>query len=210
MKKFFIIAGGVVIVIILVIVTGLYFFMQGPDISLYEHLKHPQITEKPDQNMLVVKAQGDPNYVAPGAFGLLFEIYYKMEETEKSFTMPVPRARWPISLETPKDQWIGLYALAIPKTITQLPEYDQTNGLSASLEVWHYGMVAEILHIGPYDKEESTVNLLKEYIARHGFIVNGDHEEEYLKSTGMFGTGDPEEYATIIRYPVVKAEIDSM
>ena len=155
--------------------------------------------------MLVVKAQGDPNVVGSSAFGLLFEVYYKTAGVEKSFTMPAPCARWPVDFETPKDQWVGLYGLPVPEKVTQLPEYEHKNGLSVSLETWKYGTVAEILHIGPYDQEKPTVQKLKDFITQQGYAINGIHEEEYLKGPGMFGKGNPEEYATIIRYPVVKA-----
>ncbi len=36
-------------------------------------------------------------------------------------------------------------------------------------------------------------------------MTTGEHEEEYLKGPGMFGTGGPEKYLTIIRYRLKKA-----
>ena len=78
--------------------------------------------------------------------------------------------------------------------------------MKASLETWEYGEVAEILHIGPYNKEEPTVNKLMNFIKEQGYEVAGLHEEEYLKGPTMAGPGDPEKYLTIIRYRVKKKE----
>jgi effector-binding domain-containing protein len=67
-------------------------------------------------------------------------------------------------------------------------------------------MVAEILHIGPYDREEPDIARLTGFIKDNGYSIIGDHEEEYLKGPGMFSKGNPEKYYTIIRYRVKKAQ----
>jgi hypothetical protein len=116
-----------VVVAIVVIAAGIalmwYFMTRGPDLAQYEYLKQPQISTMPNQKMVVVKAQGDPNVVGQKAFGLLFSIYYNIKDAPKSLTLPAPRARWPVALDTPKSEWLGLYALPVPETTTELPEY---------------------------------------------------------------------------------------
>ncbi|MDP2984459.1 MAG: GyrI-like domain-containing protein [Candidatus Latescibacter sp.] len=66
--------------------------------------------------------------------------------------------------------------------------------------------MAEILHIGPYDREEPAITRLTAFIKDKGYSIVGDHEEEYLKGPGMFSKGNPEKYYTIIRYRVEKAQ----
>ncbi|NUM64306.1 GyrI-like domain-containing protein [candidate division KSB1 bacterium] len=78
------------------------------------------------------------------------------------------------------------------------------------MTTWEYGEVAEILHMGPYDKEQPTVARLMEFIKTQGYEVAGEHEEEYLKGPTMFSRGDPEKYATIIRYRVRKTGQSNM
>ncbi len=195
-----------IIVIVLVAVVLLFFLMRGPDVSQFEDLKEPKISQKGDQKMVVVKANGDPNVVGEKTFGLLFKMYFKIKGTSKGPKQPAPRARWPKPLETPKEEWVGLYAMPVPENTAELPEIQPEPGLDVSLTTWEYGNVAEILHIGPYSAEEPTVNRLMEFIKKQGYEIAGVHEEEYIKGPGLFGKGNPEKYLTIIRYQVKKVD----
>jgi hypothetical protein len=195
----------ILIVLVVVAVVSIPLMAQGPDVSQFEQLKEPKISTLKNQRMLQVEAKGDPNIVGGKAFGLLFQLYYRLPETPKGPMQPAPRARWPLSLvDTPKSTWIGLYALPVPETITELPQHEAQEGLKASLTTWEYGTVAEILHIGPYDKEEPTIRRLLDFIKEQGYTIVGDHEEEYIKGPSMYGKEDPEKYVTIIRYRVKK------
>jgi hypothetical protein len=200
-------AAAAIVIAALAGITLLWYFMtRGPDLAKFEHLKQPQISTMPNQKMVVVEAKGDPSLVGAKAFGLLFSIYYKVKDAPKSLMLPAPRARWPISLDTPKSEWLGLYALPVPETTAELPQYEAQPGLMVSLVTWEYGEVAEILHIGPYDQEQPTTQRLMDFINAQGYEIAGAHEEEYLKGPTMFSKGDPEKYATIIRYRVKKPD----
>lgn len=199
---------GVVIALVLLAVGGItllwYFMSRGPDLTQLEPLKQPRLSSKLNQKMIVVEAKGDPNIVGGKAFGLLFSLYYKLKDVPKSFVMPAPRARWPLALDTPKANWLGLYALPVPETTMELPPHEAPVGMIVSLVTWEYGEIAEILHIGPYDQEQPTVKRLQDFITAQGYAAIGDHEEEYLKGPTMFSKGNPEKYVTIIRYRVKK------
>ncbi len=188
------------------IIVGItvYFFMQGPDLSRYEYLKEPQIALKPDQTMLVVTATGDPNQVGAKAFGALFSAYYKLENNQKTWPI-APRARWPKPLNTPKEEWVGLYALPV-SAAARIPDNFKLDDprLKVEIQNWHWGTAAEILHIGSYGAEVPTVKKLMDFVKKNGYRVTGVHEEEYLRGPGMFGPGDPNKYFTIIRYGVSK------
>lgn len=167
-----------------------------------ENLKEPRITNRRNEKMLVVEAKGDPNVIGSKAFGLVFQLYFTIKETPKGPGQSPPRARWPESLDAPKTEWTGYYALPIPETVTELPKHETPPGLKASVTTWEYGDVAEVLHVGPYDKEEPTFQRLKDFIKSQGYETIGGHEEEYIKGPTMSGKGDPEAYLTIIRYRV--------
>jgi hypothetical protein len=110
-------------------------------------------------------------------------------------------------VDAPKEQWIGRYAMPVPENAGPLP--DQTPdaaGLRAELTTWQYGEVAEILHVGPYEREESTIRRLTDFIRDSGYVIAGEHEEEYIRGPGLLTRGDPEKYLTIIRYRVKKAQ----
>ncbi|HEU4390995.1 MAG TPA: GyrI-like domain-containing protein [Blastocatellia bacterium] len=173
--------------------------------SQLDNLKEPRIVTRKDERMLVVEATGDPNVVGGKAFSHLFQLYYAMKETPKGPGQGVPRARWPESLDHPKSEWTGYYALPVPETVTELPIQEAPAGLRVLLTTWKYGEVAELLHAGPYDKEEPTFERLKSFIKSRGYETVGGHEEEYIKGPTMSGKGDPEAYLTIIRYRVQRA-----
>jgi hypothetical protein len=175
---------------------------QDPVLAQFEHLKEPRITERPAEQMLVVTAKGDPNIAGAGAFGLVFQLYFSIPETPKGPGFQFPRARWPESLDTPKTDWVGRYALPVPQTVTELPGHQAPKGLVASLEEWEYGEVAEILHVGPYAEEPPTLERLLEFVRASGYVTLGGHEEEYVRGPTMSGPGEPERYLTILRYRV--------
>lgn len=202
MRKKIIIGAAVVLVLAAVV---LYFFMpKGPDVAAYEFLKDPRIARMPEQKMLVVTAKGDPNAVGGKAFKLLLSTYFKIPGVPKTMTIS-PRARWVGDMNV-KSSWTGYYALPVPEATTQLPAIDAEPGYTVELATWAYGEVAEILHKGPYSEEGPTIEKLHQYIARQGYKVIGEHEEDYIKGPGMFIAGDPKGYYTIIRLRVAKAK----
>jgi hypothetical protein len=201
-KKSYSIFGGIAVVVFLIIVA-LYFISQGPDLSKYDFLKEPRLTRMANQKMLVVTAQGDPNVVGSKAFKLLFKTYYKIPGVPKSINQ-APRARWAGDPQV-KSSWTGFYAMPVPDGIASLPPLDLEPGYKVELTTWEYGDVAEILHIGPYSEETPTIEKLRQFIKRQGYEITGYHEEEYLRGPGMFLTGDPKKYYTMIRYQIRKA-----
>lgn len=181
-------------------------YAQNANFAQFDQLKVPRIATRPNQKMLVVETKGDPNVVGGQAFGLLFQLYYRLPQTPKGPPQTFPRARWPEDLTTPKAEWTGRYALPIPESVAKLPEHQAQAGLTASLATWEYGEVAEILHLGPYDREQPTMARLKEFVRSHGYVIVGGHEEEYILGPRQGEKGDPEKYMTLIRYRVRKAD----
>jgi hypothetical protein len=74
------------------------------------------------------------------------------------------------------------------------------------LVTWDYGEVAQILHVGRYDAEIDDTETLLGFIRSQGYEVTGLHEEEYLKGPGFLFAGNPDNYLTVIRYPVRKID----
>ncbi len=194
--------SGTIAVVVFLIIAAFFLFSQGPDLSKYEFLKEPRITKMPDQKVIEVTAQGDPNVVAGKAFELLFKTYYKTPSVSKSMKL-APRARWAGDVNV-KSSWTGYYAMPVPAGTASLPPIDPEPGYHVELTTWEYGDVAEILHVGPYAQETPTIQKLHQFLKQQGYEIVGYHEEEYLKGPGMFFKGDPEKYQTIIRYRVKK------
>ena len=106
------------------------------------------------------------------------------------------RARYPDAYLVPMEEWTHIIGLPIPEDTTSLPQ--KVPGIEVRSETWEYGTVAQILHLGPYDQEEPTINRLFRFIEDNGYEITGMHEEEYLTSP------DAKVIKTLIRYPVKK------
>lgn len=199
MRKTLVSSGVFVVFFIFVLLSDC-----ARDLSEYDVLMQPQINTIPEQKMIAIEVKGDPNEVAGVAFKALYKMYFRLKKDVKDLEMKVaPRARWPISFDTPKSEWEGIFGLPIPEAVNELPEIGEDLP-EVKIDYWEYGEVAEILHIGPYSEETTTIEKLHKFIADRGYEISGYHEEEYLKGPGMFGKGNPKKYKTIIRYPVEK------
>ena len=66
------------------------------------------------------------------------------------------------------------------------------------LERWVEGPSAQVLHVGPYDRETPTIALLHERIAAAGLRPRGLHHEIYLSDPNRTA---PERLRTIVRQP---------
>jgi hypothetical protein len=140
----------------------------------------PQILEMPSQKMAVVYTKGDPNKVTPqfmpALYGSVYKLKFELKKKGIEFEVDKLRARWPDAHLIPKDEWTGIYGLPIPEdTIAILQKIP---GIEVKIEQWHYGTVAQILHIGPYSEEQATVERLHKFIEESGYEIASVHEEE--------------------------------
>ncbi|MXZ75057.1 MAG: hypothetical protein F4207_01100 [Gemmatimonadetes bacterium] len=199
------------LVFVVAVVAGVsvmgYYLWKGPDLSSYGHLVEPAISTMPSQRMIVVEVRGDPDHVASEAYEMLYDLYYGVDGVDY-WPLPAPRARWPISPDLPREEWIGIYGIPVPDSVEELPEYVHIPGITVSISTWEYGEVVELLYIGPYEDETPSIERLRNFAAEKGYAFAGPHEEEYLKGPGMIFRGNPEEYVTILRY-VIKPMMES-
>jgi hypothetical protein len=159
----------------------------------------PALCEMPAQKMAVVRALGDPNetggQVLPALFGAVYTLKFKvLKPRGVEFTVGPPRARWPLPFDTPRERWVGLWAIPVPDDTDELPQ--TVPDVPVALETWRYGTVAHVLHLGPYADEAPTVERLRAFIAAQGLEIAGAHEEEYLSRP------QAKQMKTVIRYPV--------
>jgi hypothetical protein len=172
------------IVIIVMVAAGLIF--------KFDYLKEPKISTKPAQNMLIADVKGVPEEVSGPVISKLFKVVYKYKDKNLPLGL---RGRWQFD---DKDNIVaGQYGIPIKAGI----KVDQ-DGIRS--EIWEYGLVAEVLHIGSYSNEKPTVDRLRKFIIDNGYRIISDHEEEYIKGPGMLFKGNPDNYRTIIRYRIEK------
>lgn len=193
----------VLLVILVVAVVAWMGMPKGPSVEEVAHLKTPQILTMEAQQVLQVRARGDPNQVGKAAFGLLMKTYFKLKGVPRGGPqMKAPRARWQIEPGIAMEEWEGLYAIPVPESVTGLPMTEPQEGLTVELTTWEYGEVAQVLHVGPWDQETANIEALHGFIRSQGYQITGLHEEEYLKGPGFLFAGNPENYLTLIRYQV--------
>jgi hypothetical protein len=190
----------VIIGIILVVAALVVFFFEKPkvDLSQYESLKEPRITEMQNQKMIEIELKGNPSETAGKAMGELFSVFFMLKGHGNNMPISAPRARWSGDFNKPETM-IGKYAMQVSDSVTQLPDLKDSQ---VKLVTWKYGTVVEILHIGPYDQEWETVKKLMNYARDNGYQIAGEHEEEYLKGPDLLRLVKPKDYYTIIRYRV--------
>lgn len=158
----------------------------------------PEIVKMGSQRMAVVYTRGDPNKAGREAisalYGSVYTLKFHLKKQGKDFKVAPLRARWPDAHLVPKKQWLGIWGLPVPVGTSALPE--KVPGVEVKVETWKYGAVAQILHIGPFSTEPTTVQRLHKFIAESGYEIAGVHEEEYLtRPTAKV-------QKTIIRYPI--------
>ncbi len=161
----------------------------------------PRLAELPRLTMAVVRSIGDPDEVGPTVFprlyGSVYPLKFRLKKEGVAFAVAPVRARWGLGPEDaakPRAEWVADWAIPVPDGTTALPHKPGVE--PAAVEVWEYGTVAEILHVGPYSAEGPTIATLHAFIEEAGYRIAGRHEEEYLTRPG---SARPR---TVIRYPV--------
>jgi hypothetical protein len=162
--------------------------------------QQPKILDVSPQKMAVVYTTGDPTITGaqavPALYASVSALVPQLKEQGIDFQLQAVRARWPDMSSSPKAQWTGIWGLPIPDVVDSLSQ--NVPGTEVKIEVWDYGKVAQILHIGPYATEGTTIQRLMDFIAKSGYEVAGSHEEIYLTPPNV------EEQKTIILYPIKK------
>jgi len=147
-------------------------------------VQEPQLLEMPHQRMAVVRTEGAPDLVAGPAlkalYGAVYGLKFALKKRGIDLKVGAPRARWPNANRAPRDRWIAFWALPVPEDTQELPTKQPSPAVT--LETWHYGLVAQVLHLGPYAAEGPNVQRLHQFIADAGCEITGYHEEEYLSS----------------------------
>jgi len=149
----------------------------------------PEIVELPSRTMAVVHTTGDPNEVGERVFKALYGSAYTLKFDLKKqgieFKMEPPRARWfggENWNEVPREQWAAAWGLPVPEGTAEVPQ--KVPEPPVVVEVWEYGTVAQILHLGAYADEEPTIDRLHAFIEEQGYEIAGPHEEEYCSMPG--------------------------
>ncbi len=104
--------------------------------------------------------------------------------------------RWQAFLMVPAFVTPNLFDAARRLAHDKRPELAHDAAMLTTIEE---GRSIQALHVGPYDKEKSTIDALHAYAADHGLAVTGKHHEIYLSDPRRTA---PEKLKTVIRCAV--------
>ena len=111
---------------------------------------------------------------------------------------------------TRKDNWVYTVMILQPDFITQAlfqealhqlkkKKGDQPAFSRLRLETFTEGLSLQIMHVGPYDTEPTSVAVMDAFALEHGYVKIGKHHEIYM---GDPLRADPEKLKTILRHPI--------
>ena len=197
--------------------------------EFYMPPQKPTIVTVPPMNYIAVRGEGDPNDEDgeyKQAIGLLYGIAYTIKmskngsrQIECYFDYGVPPLEgfwWQDTLQgidyAHKEQfkWISLIRLPdfVTKTdfewaVKDAAHKKKTDFSKVEFLTYDEGLCVQCMHIGSYDDEPATVQLMHEYMEQQGYSLdiaeNRFHHEIYLSDARKVA---PEKLKTVIRHPI--------
>jgi hypothetical protein len=185
--------------------------------------KKPALVTIGKARYLTVRGRGAPGGDAFGAaIGALYGAAYTIKMTRKFAGLQdyavcklegqyfIEAGRTPA--EVPPDRWEWRLMIRTPGSVKDRDLRDAAATLKArgkgdGLENVHLESIAEgtcvqMLHVGPYDQEEKTLEAMRAFAEQKGYEFRGPHHEIYLSDPRRV---PPERLKTILREPLAKA-----
>ena len=191
----------------------------------------PEIVTVPKANYIAVRGMGDPNQEGgayQSAVSILYAVAYTLKMSYKTdyriegfFEYVVPPLEgfwWQEGVDGidygDKSTFHWISVIRLPQFVKKkdfdwaVEEAARKKKLDCSLAEFltiEEGLCVQIMHIGPFDNEPSTVALMDQYIAENGYANDMNetrlHHEIYLSDARKAA---PEKWKTIIRHPIRK------
>ena len=197
--------------------------------EFYMSKSMPEIVTVPKANYIAVRGMGDPNQEGgayQSAVSILYAVAYTLKMSYKTdyriegfFEYVVPPLEgfwWQEGIDgvdyRDKSTFHWISVIRLPEFVTKkdfdwaVEEAARKKKLDCSLAEFltiEEGLCVQIMHIGPFDHEPSTVALMDQYIAENGYAndmnENRLHHEIYLSDARKVA---PEKRKTVIRHPI--------
>lgn len=189
----------------------------------------PVIVDIPEMNFTAVRGKGDPNDESgeyQKALALLYGISFTIKMSKMGdhridgyfdYVVPPLEGLWQQKdadgidySRKDKFEWISM--IRLPDFVTKA-EFEwavreasakkKTDFSKAEFFTYSEGLCVQCMHIGSYDNEPATIDLMNEYAQENGYAVDiGDrrrHHEIYLSDPRKMA---PEKLRTVIRLPI--------
>jgi hypothetical protein len=192
-----------------------------------KHLYGPPVrqvveVEVPPMNFLMVDGRGDPNTAlayteaVEALYGVAYALKFMVKRGPLAVdykVMPLEGLWWVEDMShfsmADKDQWLWTSMIMQPdlvdlasfeEAVAQVQKRKDLPALGRMrFERYHEGLSAQVMHVGPYADEATTIERLHRYIAGRGYQRRGKHHEIYLSDPRRTV---PEQLKTVIRQPM--------
>lgn len=199
--------------------------------EFYMPKNKPGIVDVPAMNYIAVRGKGDPNDENgeyKQSIGLLYAIAFTIKmskmgshKIEGYFDYVVPPLEgfwWQEGVQgidyTHKENFCWISLIRLPDFVTKA-DFDwaiaeattkkKTNFSKVKFFTYTEGLCVQCMHLGSYDDEPSTIEILHKYAAENGYAINitdsRRHHEIYLSDARRV---PPERRKTVIRIPIRK------
>lgn len=199
--------------------------------EFYMPKKRPEIIDVPPMNYIAVRGKGDPNEengAYKQAIGVLYAVAYTLKMSYKTdrriegfFDYVVPPLEgfwWQDGVKgidyDKKDRFNWISVIRLPDFIKNddfewavktAAEKKKIDCSSAEFITVNEGLCAQIMHIGAFDSESESVELMDKYLEENGYENDISdkrlHHEIYLSDARKVV---PEKWKTVIRHPIRK------
>ncbi len=197
--------------------------------EFYMPKNKPSIINVPSMNYIAVRGQGDPN-TEDGEYkqsiGLLYGIAFTIKMSKKGdhqiegyFDYVVPPLEgfwWQDDVDdidyAHKDNFKWISVIRLPDfvskddyewAIAEATKKKKTDFSKVEFLTYNEGLCVQCMHIGSYDDEPATVELMHDFISEQGYVLDITdqrmHHEIYLSDARKV---TPEKLKTVIRHPI--------
>lgn len=201
--------------------------------EFYMPKKKSEIVMIPTMNYIAVRGEGNPNEkdgAYQQAISILYAVAYTIKMSYKGshkiegfFEYVVPPLEgfwWQEGIDGfdygRKDTFHWISVIRLPDFVTKedfdwaVEEATRKKKLDCSLAEFltiDEGLCVQIMHIGPFDEEPATVEVMNAYLKENGYETDITdkrlHHEIYLSDARRVA---PEKWKTVIRHPIRKIE----
>lgn len=191
----------------------------------------PSFVTVPPMNYLAVRGKGDPNAASDeykDAIGLLYGIAFTIKMSKKGsrqiegyfdYVVPPLEGFWwqkvsPESIIPIKRILNGFLSSGCPDfvrkadfdwAIQEATSKRKTDFSKVEFLTYDEGLCVQCMHIGPYDNEPATVELMHQFMSEQGYALDITdlryHHEIYLSDARKTA---PDKLKTVIRHPIKK------
>ncbi len=197
--------------------------------EFYMPPKKPSIVTVPKMNYIAVRGQGDPNPEESEykqAIGLLYGIAFTIKMSKMGshkidgyfdYVVPPLEGFWwqegVIGVDySRKDDFNWISVIRLPDFVTredfewaveEATKKKKTDFSKVEFFTYDEGLCVQCMHIGPYDDEPATVELMHKFMEEQGYELDITdermHHEIYLSDARKVA---PEKLKTVVRHPI--------